>query len=485
MAALTVLLMLPNASALLQVNYSNQINFAQFSEYASDVFINNTNDYDIFNVTFSPTNVTERFIPINITKNTSTTVRLIFYSNTSLNYPYPITLSYSKIIEYTRTPTNNNTILFEPTQFEPNEFTVVAGSQIVFINKDNITHVATSYYFDQDVAPGRNFTYQFNDAGNQVISEPTTGYSMLLHIIPQHELIYVHDSAQDVVLNYNVNISRVETALDIAMLQPTNNYFYLSLGSLQQEGVLRIMNNGNRTSENIQISAPWFTIDKNIFSLEPGHLTLIKLTTNPDFSQSDFNHDIQKQLTITSDNTQTQYVNITFYINSSGLSNGTEDDWTLQFMAQLIEFCKRNPHHRFCDPNPPTEIIEKPVYYEKSIGVNYTMTDVYNLNRNYQTLQEQFRAAQTAQNQKLDEYNQKVDKATSQVITLKDTIEEVRDNTNKTTTISLAQQQENYNYRDLFLRGMIIALIAIAAVAIALLFMKIADDKHKMRGYDT
>ena len=485
LATLTALLIIPQALASLQVNYSAQINFAQFEHYSVDVFINNSNDYDIFNVTFSSTNITETYTPTNMSKNTTMITQLIFNSNQSMQKSVPITLSYSKIIEYTRQPTFNTTIKVQPNQFSPNDVTIVEGSQLTFINTDNITHTITGTEFDRDMPVGTNYTHQFNLVGTQIISEPFTGYSMILRVIPFHEFIYVHDSANDVVLNFNVNISRVESSLDAAMLQPTNKYFFITLATLQQEAVIRIMNNGNRTAENVQISAPWFTVDKSAFSLEPGRLTLIKLVTDVSFGADDFDKNIIKNILITSDNTQTQVINVTFYINSTGLKNGTQDDAAAGILAAIKALCKSNPHSPLCELNPPAEIVEKPVYYERNIGVNYTASDVYALNRNYQTLQEQYRQSQTAQNQKLDEYNQKVDKATSKVEGFDGKLSDIQDKLNTTTTVSLSQQKEASDYREIFLRVTLTAMITILCGTLLVIGIWWLDNKHRIEGHNT
>jgi len=301
---LTFILCVGLANALI-ISPSSQ-DATLYSSQTQNLYTNITNDLNetIYLVSLSSVNKDITYVDnyFNLSSGGTRNVKMAVLTSNTYNNNSVVNVIFYKNSTVVNTPTTEN-IYITNSQYLPYEKEIFSGSTIKWRNNDTIRHTVTSYYFDQTLEPGQEYTYTFGSNGNVDYYDKYTIYNGKIYVKDVIGIGMVHNPREDASFNLHINSILVETELNLTFVEGSN--FTVNYGD-EKESVFYLTNIGSKLSSGIRLtSSPnWLDFGKNDFIIEAGKQSYVPFTIKPlPFTSNETGKDTQITISIVSNNT--------------------------------------------------------------------------------------------------------------------------------------------------------------------------------------
>lgn len=320
------------------------------------VDITNNNNYDFFNLSFSP--VFGLSFPVISSISPGATVRADIMINRNENFKDLI-----KVRGFYNAPlgasnqTHNIDIDFYA-GLTKCSFTAIKGDKITWKNLVNDDIIMRNSITGIDVTTiTKNGTYE------TIFSDPTIFTYYLIRrgyiftapctITVLNDVGLINNPEYDG--NFTLDLKIIFLPTNISRTFMIKNYTIPVFQS--QDGLFSISNTGNNTAKNIQLSGEWFKFSTNNFDLDIGQTKVVSYTISPivtNSSETRINY--TKRLTI-SGNFNSVFEDFNIYIPYSNLSTSGPTSNYQSLIDVIAQYCLIHPAESFCIKEPQTVYI--------------------------------------------------------------------------------------------------------------------------------
>lgn len=310
--------------------------------------ISNPDTFTYYNVTFSDgVYATMPLIPT-LSSGQMANVTGVAISNSTGVYALKI-----KGLYYTNIGTSNKTYNINLTSGygapNPCSFTAIQGDTLLWNNKAANSITIKNMDTGQDIATlAPSISYQIITSAPMTLNYGlyVSGFnyaSCSIAVISGSG--YVNNPEYNGVLNLNLTNIYAPTALNSSSSASS----YTINFSEVKEGVLTLINVGDKPAYNVNLQGEWFTFSANNFNLAVGESKPIIYTLIPIIlTTADTNKNYTKAISITGNfPTITHNFNIFVPFENINMDNATSDFWT-----QRANFCKSYPSSVYCITDP-------------------------------------------------------------------------------------------------------------------------------------
>lgn len=459
----------------------------QNQETKQEITLTNTNNFTIFNITFTPNSfityfVTDRLeINQSVKKNISVTANSIFPKTL-----FTSTLKFNFLADIELPPVTYNVTLTR----DSNNLPIVSPSQIFIITRDSVT------WLNNDSLPLTVFHSSFTTglinpnqtATRQFGTEGTFDYS-ILELSPLGGRVNVSKRPQQFVnnpsLNKNFIIGIESKPIESSITAEIIPKQFTVRHNKETEGIFNLKA-GNQTAINIRLSADssWVSFEESGFNMTAQQNRIIKFKIRPILvNVTESNKTYSFTLKMEGDNTNsfsdTISVDIPFEDTLSLVNESTIEDCLIENSACWIkrkEFCDAHPFSPACNPAPRKEVIEVIKYRDVNVPHNFTNQEIASMIASIAEIKDDRRKTDQFINQKADE--------TSKFMEF---INKILDEQKKISNQSLVLSEENRVRQDnltLSVLSMTFLVIVLASITgIFLLARKLKQRKEPIKFY--
>jgi plastocyanin len=344
--------------------------------------INNTYNFDIYDIKFSNLSGLGFSFPLNSTipKNSTTDINFTLSPSQSISESRTSNVEFRFLATIPTEITTYN-INVTNTGFSTRYLIIRVGDTIVWTNKDNIFHNLFSSKFSQNINPNETFSYTFSEIGTYNYQDSGwaefNNFRGTIEVINRTSQEKVHNPLYDFVWNVGLNFFLNPTNLTFELLD--DSFEISATGS--SEGIIRIKNVGTETAERIKInsSSNWITFEENNFDLIVNSQNLVTYKISPViFNTNDTNKTYTIDFTVKGSNTETMTKSISVFIPYTQVFVDTSTD--AGFLVWFAEvYCKAHPNLFLCNPNQT--IITNGNGSDSYLSLNISAKDFYDQKR--------------------------------------------------------------------------------------------------------
>lgn len=342
--------------------------------------------FQISNLQFS--NLTGFTFPnITIAPNQTKIINFTVSRNQSFYGTIPSKVSFDYLVDIPTQVTTYQVNISDIDGYNPNYLLIRQGDTVTWTNKDDITHTVTSALFDFTLSPSQSTSYTFNNLGTVDYQDLIIPFYGTIEVINRTSQNTAHNPNYDVIWNVNLNVIANPTLLDVSTLE--SSFEVSATGSTDDQ--IKIKNTGLETAEKVTLtsSSSWIIFDANNFNLNKGEAKYVKYTILPSiFNTSDTNQTYLIDLKAKALNSEEYTVKINVTIPYSDISGdySTSDEAFMVWFAQV--YCPQHQDLFICNTSAKGTVVEKVIYKDREIPVNLTATEVYNLLKRIQKIED-------------------------------------------------------------------------------------------------
>lgn len=257
--------------------------------------------------------------------------------------------------------------------YDPDRIVVRQGDTVIWTNNDQITRTVTSGYFDSELQPNQQFSWNFNDIETVIYNDLILYYGGEVVIINASEESKVNDPSYDITWNFNIEVALDPT--DLYANTTETNYSVGATGSV--EGLLEIINRGSIEAQKVTLTADpeWIKFDENAFNLANGEKNYVTYHVEPKVFETDATNKTYT-IAVRIKGTNTNQTTLTLHVFVP-YSNIFDDIKTNEgFLQYYARFCSENPNLFICNPNANNESKTEIIITDPQIPVNMSEREV-------------------------------------------------------------------------------------------------------------
>lgn len=355
-----------NQESSFQINLSNSFPFTIYN-----VQFSNLSGFNYPSITLQP-NETKK-IDFTLTRNQS------YHStiNSKVSFTYVVDIPQD-IQAYQVNISENG--------YQPAQLVIRQGDTVLWKNTDTLSHTVTSAIFDYTLLPNQTASRVFNELGIRDYQDLILFYSGSIEVINRTSQNQVHNPSYDLDWAVNLNVIINETILEIGSIE---NMYNVDAESYT-EGSLKVKNIGNEIAEKVHLSSPssWITFSENDFDLSSQAQKYVKYTIvpvifNTNETGKNYSLSLKAKALNSVEYSESIIANIPYKSISEDLSTNEG------FVKFFQKFCQQNPLLIICN-NSIQEQVNQPkvIYRDPEIPINLTVTQVYELFKRVQRIED-------------------------------------------------------------------------------------------------
>lgn len=267
--------------------------------------------------------------------------------------------------------------------FVPNDFVVVNGSTITWVNRDVINHTVTGSFANVELGQNQSFGQVFTVFGGVDVFDQKQLFFGHFDVVNASSLVSILDTSSYLTIPFSVVAVFSETLLDAVFVEPSNASLVLRDDGTA-EGVIKISNSGNKTAVNVSIVGNWSIFSKQDFNVSVGSSSFVTFTLLPQLNET--NKVFVYDFLVRGNNVNNVSLNLSVFVPLINLTNRSFD--TSGFFRERLVFCNSFPTSPFCLSDPLTVERNVTVFKEPLLPYNYTQRDIDAINRKFLELNE-------------------------------------------------------------------------------------------------
>ena len=376
------ILLLSTVSAQLSISPTileaeTQIN----NEVDYQITITNNYNFDIFDLSFGDLESKGFTFPdIEIAKNSSKTVTILFKPTTSIHENIPIPVNFKYFVDLPLETTTHEINITDPNGFLPNYLPIKQGDSVKFNNKHTVSFDVVVEGSSYHIPINSSITHQFNTLGTITYQDTYFNFYGTVEILNKS----VKEKARNP--NYKIDWAvNINSILNPTTLEIDNSKidYEVEYGKFKK-GLLTIKNTGTEKAELVSLtSTDWISFNKNnIINIEPDEEEWVEYTITPIvFDTNDTDQTCPIEIKIKASNSPEYIKEIDVFVPYKTISTSFgDDDFDDRAWLDNI-FCPRYPNSLLCNASASSGANGSIVYKDSDIPINVSKRVIYDIQK--------------------------------------------------------------------------------------------------------